>query len=147
MAFKRVIIRRVGPLFWLLCTAMKISSVFIVTLTLLVSHQIDAAYWKEWEMFYLPGGIQFFDIFNLALIPVLLVGLRAVILRQRSGYIHSLFASFLGVLTFLIHAGFYLFGYQQFNLPVSASIIVGCGVSGLVQFYFTFKSRKDFGSA
>ena len=21
-------------------------------------HQVDAAYWREWSMFYLPGGIQ-----------------------------------------------------------------------------------------
>ena len=126
---------------------MKVSSAFIVTLTLLVSHQIDAAYWKEWEMFQLPGGIQFFDIFNLILIPVLLVGLRAVILRQHNGYIYSFFAAFLGVLTFLIHFGFYIFSFQQFNLPVSTAIIIGCGVSGFAQAYCTLKSRKDFGSA
>ena len=23
---------------------------------LLVTHQIDSAYWKEWELFHLPGG-------------------------------------------------------------------------------------------
>jgi hypothetical protein len=124
---------------------MNLSSMYIVTITLLVSHQIDAAYWKEWEMFRHPGGIQFFDIFNLALIPILLIGLRAVILQQRSGYKHSLFVSFLGILTFIIHSGFYLFGFQQFNLPVSAAIIIGCGAAGIAQFYFTLKSRNDFG--
>ncbi len=25
--------------------------VYIATLTLLICHQIDAAYWKEWEMY------------------------------------------------------------------------------------------------
>lgn len=126
---------------------MKNSSLYIVTLTLLVTHQIDAAYWNEWEMFKLPGGVQFFDIFNFALIPILLFGLRAVVLNQANGYLHSLFASCLGILTFLIHAGFYLYGFHQFNLPVSATIIVACGVFGLLHFLSTIKLRKDFGRA
>ncbi len=38
---------------------------YATTLTFLIAHQIDAAYWKEWEMFLLPGGIQFFDLLVL----------------------------------------------------------------------------------
>jgi len=40
-------------------------------MSLLILHQIDAAYWKEWEMFYVSGGIQVFLVFNLV---ILLVG-------------------------------------------------------------------------
>jgi len=60
--------------------------VYIVTLSLLITHQIDAAYWREWEMFLVPGGVQFFDIFNLAIVPVLLVGFKSVLLKKKSGY-------------------------------------------------------------
>lgn len=100
--------------------------IYIVTLTLLVTHQIDAAYWKEWEIFLIPGGIQFFDIFNLAIIPLLLVGFKSVVLKKISGYYYSCFLSSLGLLTFLIHSGFYLNEYSQFTLPVSFAVIRAC---------------------
>jgi hypothetical protein len=58
-------------------------------------------------MFLIPGGVQFFDIFNLAIIPVLLVGFKAVLLKERSGYYYSCFLSLLGLLTFAIHSGFF----------------------------------------
>jgi hypothetical protein len=62
---------------------MKIEKIYTSTLTLLIAHQIDAAYWKEWEMFLLPGGIQFFDLFNLGIVPALIWGLRSVILLEK----------------------------------------------------------------
>lgn len=117
---------------------------YIATLSLLVTHQIDAAYWKEWEMFRIPGGIQFFDIFNLAVVPVLLVGLRAVALGKRSGYYYSLALALLGVVTFLIHIGFYLSGYRQFALPVSTALIALCAVSGVAQLVVTIQQRGVF---
>ena len=29
---------------------------YLADLTLLVVHEIDSAYWKEWELFHLPGA-------------------------------------------------------------------------------------------
>jgi hypothetical protein len=37
---------------------------------LLINHEIDSAYWKEWELFKLPGGIGGFLILHF---PMLLV--------------------------------------------------------------------------
>ena len=122
-------------------TKMDLSIPYIVTLSLLVTHQIDAAYWHEWEMFYLPGGIQFFDLFNLALLPVLLFGLRAVSADLRGGFHYSVLVSCLGLLTCAIHAGFYICGFTQFHLPVSIAIIVGCGLSGAWQLRATVMFR------
>ena len=50
------------------------------TMLCLILHQIDAAYWCEWKMFYLPGGVQGFLAFNLAAIAVVLAGYRQVLL-------------------------------------------------------------------
>jgi hypothetical protein len=118
--------------------------IYIVTLSLLVTHQIDAAYWKEWEMFLIPGGIQFFDIFNLAIIPVLLVGFKSVVLKKKSGYYYSCFLSSLGLLTFVIHSGFYLNGYSQFTLPLSLAVIILCAVSAVLQLVMTVRQREVF---
>ncbi len=118
--------------------------IYIVTLTLLMTHQIDAAYWEEWEMFLIPGGIQFFDIFNLAIIPVLLLGFKSVVLKNKSGYYYSCFLSLLGLLTFLIHSGFYLNKYSQFTLPISLTVIILCAVSAVIQLVITIRQRELF---
>jgi hypothetical protein len=56
-----------------------------LNLSLVMAHQADAAYWKEWEMFGLPGGIQLFTLFNVAAFLLLLWLFSAVIARQRTG--------------------------------------------------------------
>jgi hypothetical protein len=122
----------------------KISNLYILTLSFILTHQIDAAYWHEWEMFKLPGGITFFNLFNLILVPFLLLGLVRVVLQQPSAYRYSLCVSILGILVFLIHTSFYVFGFEQFNLPISIAIIVGNGVLGVLQLYYTVKFREYF---
>jgi hypothetical protein len=118
--------------------------VYIVTLSLLITHQIDAAYWREWEMFLVPGGVQFFDIFNLAIVPVLLVGFKSVLLKKKSGYYYSCFLSSLGLLTFLIPTRFYLNGYHQFTVPVSMAVIILCAVIAVIQLVITSEQREIF---
>lgn len=100
------------------------------TMLCLILHQIDAAYWREWEMFYLPGGVQGFLVFNLAAIAVVLAGYRQVLLALPRARLYAGICGALGVATFLIHAGFALAGMEQFHLPLSVAIIVlclGCG--------------------
>ncbi len=120
---------------------MKIFPIYLLTTTFLITHQIDAAFWKEWEMFRLPGGIQFFDVFNLIAFPAVLYGIKAIALNEKNSFYYSLGVSLLGIITFLIHTGFFLFGFTQFNLPLSYMIIIACGLSGLIQFAFTWKTR------
>jgi hypothetical protein len=48
---------------------------------LLIVHQIDAAYWQEWTMFNLHGGIQVYLLFNIIVIPIVLLGYKSVIIK------------------------------------------------------------------
>jgi hypothetical protein len=106
---------------------------YFSTLCLLVLHQIDAAYWREWEMFHLPGGIQGYLAFNLLAIPFLLLGYTQVVLRGDKAVLFASICAALGALTFLIHAGFALAGFSQFHLPLSMALIVLCLASALWQ--------------
>ncbi|MCA2978189.1 MAG: hypothetical protein INH41_13355 [Myxococcaceae bacterium] len=45
---------------------------------LLATHQADAAYWREWDVFGVPGGVSFFLAFNLAAMALLLAGFALV---------------------------------------------------------------------
>ena len=101
------------------------------TMLSLILHQVDAAYWREWEMFHLPGGIQGFLVFNLAAITVVLVGYRHVLLGTQQASRYAAVCAALGVGTFLIHAGFALAGLDQFHLPLSMAIIVLCLACGV----------------
>ena len=100
------------------------------TMLFLILHQIDAAYWKEWEMFHLPGGVQGFLVFNLAAIAVVLAGYRHVLLATARATLYAVVCAALGVGTCLIHAGFALAGLEQFHLPLSVTIIALCLACG-----------------
>lgn len=119
----------------------KIIPFYLLTSNFLIAHQIDAAFWKEWEMFNLPGGIQFFDMFNLVAFGPVLYGIKAIALNEKNGFYYSVVVSVLGIITFLIHTGFFLFDFKQFHLPFSILIIIACGLSGLIQLVLSLKMR------
>jgi len=112
---------------------------YLLTLSLLIFHQIDAAYWKEWEMFYLPGGIQVFLVFNIVVIPILLVGYKNLVVRTTAARIYSYLCGGLGILTFLVHLVFLYLEAQQFHLPLSIIIIALCLAFGIWQIVLTRK--------
>lgn len=106
---------------------------YLFTMCLLILHQIDAAYWQEWEMFYLPGGIQGYLVFNIIVIPIILLGYKSVILNDSRAKGYSFLCAGLGITTFIIHSGFMVFGYEQFTLPLSMLVITLCLITSLYQ--------------
>ena len=105
---------------------------YFTTLLALIAHQIDAAYWQEWTLFHLPGGIQGYLLFNLLAVPVLLVGYRHVLLGTVRARVYARICAALGIATFLIHAGFAVAGERSFHLPLSMAIIVACLLGGVM---------------
>jgi|SRR5476649_1630556 len=103
---------------------------YFYTMLFLILHQIDAAYWQEWDMFYLPGGVQGFLVFNLAAIALVLAGYRHVLLSTPRAPFYATCCATLGIATFAIHTGFALAGREQFHLPLSMAIIVLCLMGG-----------------
>lgn len=105
---------------------------YAVTMLLLVVHQIDAAYWQEWAMFGVPGGVQGFLVFNALAVGVLILGYREVLLGGRRAALSVAVCGGLGIVTAMLHLGFALFGREEFHLPLSIVVIVGCGIAGVV---------------
>ena len=100
-------------LFWL----------YLTNAVLLINHEIDSAYWKEWDLFHLPGGIAGFLLLHFPLLLVILYGLAAVARQQPSAAWFSLLLSAGGVFAFGIHTYFLKKGRQEFNQPVSKFIL------------------------
>jgi Family of unknown function (DUF6713) len=92
--------------------------------SLLITHEIDSAYWKEWELFHLPGGLGGFLLLHIPLSAVILYGAVAVREGTLAGTILSLALAASGVFAFFIHTYFLKKGRPEFRNPVSVGILI-----------------------
>jgi hypothetical protein len=111
--------------------------VYLLNATLVINHEIDSAYWKEWELFRLPGGLTGFLIVHFPLLFLILYGLVLVDRQTFGGLLLSLVLSVGGMFAFSIHTFFRKQGRQEFNLPVSQFILIATLVVSLVQAVIT----------
>jgi hypothetical protein len=109
----------------------RIDRLYVFTTALLLAHQIDSAFWREWDLFGIPGGVQVFVVLNVLLILPVLVGLTRVAKGTRDGAAFALVLSSVGVATFFIHLGFALHGHSEFATPVSWTVLSGALLSSL----------------
>ncbi len=96
---------------------------YLLNFALLFTHEIDSAFWKEWELFGIPGGIQLFLVLNFLLLLVALVGFRQVLLGEKYRNAFSLILAVSGVFAFSIHSYFILKGRPEFMQPVSLLLL------------------------
>jgi hypothetical protein len=61
----------------------------LLNAALLITHEIDSAFWRGWELFGLPAGIQLFLVLNLILVLIMLVGHQRVVRGEPSGRLYS----------------------------------------------------------
>jgi hypothetical protein len=107
--------------------------IYSINLTLLFVHEIDSAFWKEWELFGMSGDIQGFLIMNIPLILSGLIGFRYLILGHKSGYYFALVCAASGIFAFCIHMYFIMNNHQEFTLPVSIIILAATLILSLIQ--------------
>ena len=110
-------------LFWL----------YLINSVLLINHEIDSAYWQEWDLFKLPGGITFFLIIHFPIIFIILYGLVLVFQHSLAGLWFSLALGLAGVFAFAIHMFFIKQGREEFKLPISLFILVALLFVSLAQ--------------
>jgi hypothetical protein len=98
-------------------------TLYVLNFALLFTRQIDSAYWKEWELFHIPGGPQLNLVLNLALMIVALAGLKVLVDGSTAGHAFSLLLAAAGVFAFSIHAFFLARGDGRFRLPVCFAVL------------------------
>ena len=114
-------------LFWL----------YLLNSVLLINHEIDSAYWKEWELFKIPGGITGFLLIHFPLLFFVLYGLVLVSRNSTVGLIFSLILSLGGIFAFGIHTYFMKKGRNEFNKPLSKLILALTLIVSVVQVVVT----------
>jgi hypothetical protein len=97
--------------------------VYLVNLVLLILHEMDSAYWKEWQLFHLPGGPGGFLLIHFPLYCLGLYGLIPLSQGMPAGLVYSLVISLAGVAAFSIHTWFLRKGHPEFNVPISKLIL------------------------
>jgi len=110
---------------------------YLANAVLLINHEIDSAYWKEWELFKLPGGIAGFLLLHFPLLFFILYGLILVSRHSSGGLIFSLALCFGGLFAFSIHTYFIRKGRIEFNQPVSKYILAAILAVSVVQLAVT----------
>ena len=107
--------------------------VYIFNAVLLIVHEIDSAYWQEWKLFRLSGGLTLFLCLHIPLAFVVLYGLLLVYQNVFAGLIISLILGLAGVFAFSIHTVFIWRGHTEFKVPVSVAILILTLVFYLIQ--------------
>jgi hypothetical protein len=99
------------------------NNLYLANLLLLTTHEIDSAYWQEWNLFGLPGGIQVFLLLNLFVLLLAIIGYRQLLLGARGGVWFSLALAAAGLFAFVVHGYFILAGHPEFTLPASLVVL------------------------
>ena len=106
---------------------------YLLNAAVLITHEIDSAFWNEWELFGIPGGIQVFLALNLLLVMAILYGHQALALGRAAGFMLSWVLAAGGLFAFIIHGYFLLQGSEAFMAPASLALLVATLVLSLAQ--------------
>jgi hypothetical protein len=117
----------INALFWL----------YLINSVLLINHEIDSAYWNEWRLFRLRGGITVFLIIHFPLLFIILYGLVEVYKQSFTGLVLSVILSAGGIFAFSIHSYFIRKGNPEFSLPLSRLILIATLMVSLAQMAVT----------
>lgn len=108
-------------------------TLYLLNFALLFTHQVDSAYWKEWEMFRLPGGLQLNLALNFGLLAAALAGFWLLLDGAVAGYAFALVLAAAGLLAFALHSAFLLRGHPAFRTPVSLLVLAAAVPVSLLQ--------------
>ena len=108
--------------------------VYVANAVLLIVHEIDSAYWREWNLFKsLSGksasppddkaGITAFLIFHIPAVFLVLYGLLEVQEASRIGLFFSILWGISGVGAFAIHMMFLKRGREEFKTAMSVIVL------------------------
>lgn len=104
-------------------------TIYILNATLLLLHEIESAYEKEWEILRLPGRISGFVLMHVPIILLFFYGLLALQAGTRAGMLIALVCGLGGMVPVLVHKVF-VRRPDRFNRPLSDVLIYANLLSG-----------------
>ncbi|OGP68793.1 MAG: hypothetical protein A2W27_02230 [Deltaproteobacteria bacterium RBG_16_44_11] len=111
---------------------MKLLTIFyMLNATLLLLHEIESAYEKEWEILKIPGKITVFLILHVPIILLIFYGLLEIEKQSAQGLRLGIIMGAAGIIPFLVHKIF-VKRKDHFNLLISNILIYSNIVTGIV---------------
>lgn len=110
---------------------MKIVTIFyILNATLLLLHEIESGFEKEWEILKLPGKITGFLILHIPIILLILYGLLELDKQTQIGLVLGIVTGIGGIVPLLVHKIF-VNRKEHFNLLISNILIYSNILTGI----------------
>ena len=104
---------------------------YILNATLLLLHEIESAYEREWEILKLPGKITGFLLIHVPIILIFFYALLEINLQTQIGSALGIITGAGGIMPFLVHKIFMKrkghFNLLISNIIVYANILTGIG--------------------
>ena len=104
----------------------------IINSVLLILHEIESAYEKEWIILKIPVDITGFILLHIPILILLFYCPIAILLGHGIGYTLSIIIGFGGTIPFLVHKVFFN-NKEHFNKQISYSIIYLDLVIGIIE--------------
>jgi len=114
---------------------------YMATTTGFILHEMDAVYWKEWELFGITRdypGLMVFILAHVLILPAVFWGMAN--LHRRQGLMISLVMACFGMAHFFLHA---VLGKGYFVTGFSSGIINAIFIVSAAQLYLTIKLLKQ----
>lgn len=106
---------------------------YILNAMILILHEIESGYEKEWEIFRLPIKITGFLIIHIPILMLIFYGLLELNNQTKWGLVLSMIIGFGGVISFLVHKVF-VKRQDHFN-RLTSNIIINLNLAtGIVTF-------------
>jgi hypothetical protein len=103
---------------------------YILNVSLLLLHEIESGYEKEWEILKLPGKITGFLLLHIPVLFIFFYGLYCILLYPQTRGVISLVIGTAGFLPFLVHK-ILVPKKEHFTKVISNILIFGNACSGI----------------
>ncbi len=104
---------------------------YCLAAALLGAHEVDSGFWREWELFGLPGGAAAFVALHVGMFLLILWGYGQVVGGGRTaGAVMSLVLGAAGVFALGIHGWHLAHGDERFRSLTSVVVLAGLGLMG-----------------
>jgi hypothetical protein len=107
--------------------------VYVLNAAILILHEIESAYWKEWEILGIPGGMSVFVALHLPLVAALFWGAIEIVLGTRTGLWIALVSGAAGLLPLIVHR-ILVRKPGSFNVPITSILLYSNALTGVVVF-------------
>ncbi|MCE2901463.1 MAG: DUF6713 family protein [Gemmatimonas sp.] len=115
---------------------------YLANAVVLLVHQMDAAYWQEWQLFHLPGGLSLFLALNVPIVLLVLAGYGAIVARRPSAVAYSWGLVAAGLFAVMFHTAYLLAGHTAFRAPASLALLADTALLSGAQAVLLLRARR-----